>query len=140
MVEENGHIGHGAVLHACVVRRGALVGIKAVVMDEAEIGEQAMVAACAFVPVGMRVAPRSLVAGIPAKVVRTLGDQEVAWNAEARGPITSSPAAAWPPCARRSRCRRSSPDRKRLPASKVDALIAGQGSRHAGSLKSPVLP
>ena len=52
VVEEDGHIGHGAVLHACVVRRGALVGINAVVMDEAEIGEQAIVAACAFVRAG----------------------------------------------------------------------------------------
>ena len=63
VVEEGGHIGHGAVLHACVVRRGALVGINAVVMDEAEVGEQAIVAACTFVPVGMKVPPRWLVAG-----------------------------------------------------------------------------
>jgi phenylacetic acid degradation protein len=46
LVEENGHIGHGAILHSCVVRRDALVGMNAVVMDEAEIGAQAIVAAC----------------------------------------------------------------------------------------------
>ncbi len=39
LVEENGHIGHGAVSHSCTVRRNALVGMNAVVMDEAEIGE-----------------------------------------------------------------------------------------------------
>jgi phenylacetic acid degradation protein len=49
----NGHIGHGAVLHGCTVQRDALVGMNAVVMDEAEVGAQAMVAACAFVPAGM---------------------------------------------------------------------------------------
>jgi len=77
LIEENGHIGHGAVLHACVVRRGALVGINAVVMDEAEIGEQAMVAACALVRAGARVPARWLAAGVPAKNLRQLSDEEL---------------------------------------------------------------
>ncbi len=80
VVEENGHIGHGAVLHSCVVRRDALVGMNAVVMDEAEVGEAAIVAACAFVPAGMKVAPCSLVAGVPAKQLRELKAQEIAWK------------------------------------------------------------
>ncbi len=82
VVEEDGHVGHGAVLHGCVVRRGALVGMNAVVMDEAEVGAQAIVAACAFVPAGMRVPPRSLVAGLPAKLRRKLSDDEIAWKHE----------------------------------------------------------
>jgi phenylacetic acid degradation protein len=82
VVEENGHIGHGAVLHSCVVRRDALVGMNAVVMDEAEVGAQAIVAACALVPAGMQVPARSLVAGVPAKVIRPLKDEEVAWKLE----------------------------------------------------------
>lgn len=80
LVEENGHIGHGAILHSCTVRRDALVGMNAVVMDEAEVGERAIVAACAFVPAGMKVAEQTLVAGVPAKVIRLLTDQEVAWK------------------------------------------------------------
>jgi phenylacetic acid degradation protein len=80
VVEENGHIGHGAVLHSCIVRRDALVGMNAVVMDEAEIGEAAIVAACAFVPAGRKIPARTLAAGMPAKVVRELSDQEVAWK------------------------------------------------------------
>lgn len=80
VVEENGHIGHGAVLHSCIVRRGALVGMNAVVMDEAEVGEQSIVAACAFVPAGMRIPPRTLVAGMPAKVKRELTEAEIAWK------------------------------------------------------------
>ena len=59
LVEENGHIGHGAVLHSCIVSRDALVGMNAVVMDEAVIGEASIVAACAFVTAGMKVPPRS---------------------------------------------------------------------------------
>ena len=80
VVEENGHIGHGAVLHSCVVRRDALVGMNAVVMDEAVVGEQAIVAASAFVRAGMQVPPRTLVAGVPAKVVRTLSEEEISWK------------------------------------------------------------
>lgn len=82
VVEENGHIGHGAVLHGCVVRRDALVGMNAVVMDEAEVGAQAIVAACAFVPAGMQVPPRTLVAGTPARLKRLLSDAEIAWKLE----------------------------------------------------------
>jgi phenylacetic acid degradation protein len=80
VVEADGHVGHGAVLHGCVVRRGALVGMNAVVMDEAEIGERAIVAASAFVRAGMKVPPRTLVAGVPGKVLRELTEQEMAWT------------------------------------------------------------
>lgn len=80
VVEEDGHIGHGAVLHSCIVRRGALVGMNAVVMDEAVVGEAAIVAACAFVPAGMQVPARTLVAGAPAKVRRELTQAEVDWK------------------------------------------------------------
>jgi phenylacetic acid degradation protein len=82
VVEENGHIGHGAVLHSCVVRRDALVGMNAVVMDEAEVGERAIVAACAFVPAGMKIAAATLVAGVPAKLIRPLREEEIAWKLE----------------------------------------------------------
>jgi phenylacetic acid degradation protein len=82
LVEENGHIGHGAVLHSCVVRRDAMVGMNAVVMDEAEIGEKSIVAASAFVRAGMKIPPRSLAAGVPAKIMRELSDEEIKWKLE----------------------------------------------------------
>ncbi len=77
VVDENGHIGHGAVLHGCLVRSDAFVGMNAVVMDDAEIGEESMVGACAFVPSGMKIAPRSLALGAPAKVKRPLTNEEI---------------------------------------------------------------
>ncbi len=83
IVEEDGHIGHGAVLHGCVVRRNALVGMNAVVNDSAEIGESAIVAAMAFVKARMVVPPRTLVAGVPARIMRELTDAELAWKIEA---------------------------------------------------------
>ncbi|HET9643287.1 MAG TPA: transferase hexapeptide repeat family protein [Burkholderiaceae bacterium] len=77
IVEENGHVGHGAVLHGCTVKRDALVGMNAVVMDDAEVGEEAAVAACAFVPAQAKLPRRALAVGSPVKVVRTLSDDEV---------------------------------------------------------------
>jgi len=80
VVGEDGHIGHGAVLHGCTVGRNALIGMNAVIMDNAVIGEATIVAACAFVKAGAVIPPRSLVAGMPAKVVRALSDEEIAWK------------------------------------------------------------
>jgi phenylacetic acid degradation protein len=82
IVEEDGHIGHGAILHGCVVGRNALVGMNAVVNDNAVVGESAIVAAMAFVKAGMVVPARTLVAGVPAKVVRALTEAELAWKVE----------------------------------------------------------
>ena len=73
-------IGHGAVLHGCVVRRGALVGMNCVVNDNAEVGEDAMVAAMAFVRAEAKIPPRSLAAGIPARVLRELSADEMQWK------------------------------------------------------------
>jgi phenylacetic acid degradation protein len=82
LIEENGHIGHGAVLHGCTIRRDALVGMNAVVMDDAEVGAESIVAACAFVPSGLRLPERSLAVGAPARVLRTLSDGDVARKRE----------------------------------------------------------
>jgi phenylacetic acid degradation protein len=73
-------IGHGAVLHGCVVRRGALVGMNCVVNDNAEVGEDAVVAALAFVKAEEVIPARSLAVGIPAKVLRNLSAEELRWK------------------------------------------------------------
>lgn len=77
VIEEDGHIGHGAVLHGCTVKRNALVGMNAVVMDGAVIGEDAIVAAAAMVPAGFELPQRTLAAGIPAVVQRALSEKEM---------------------------------------------------------------
>ena len=76
----DGHIGHGAVLHGCRILRNAMVGMNAVVMDQAVVGEESIVAAMSFVKAGMIIAPRSMVMGAPARVVRALTDKDVAWK------------------------------------------------------------
>ena len=82
IVAEEGHIGHGAILHGCVIERNALIGMNAVINDNAVIGESAIVAAMAFVKAKMVVPPRMLVAGMPARVVRELSETELAWKLE----------------------------------------------------------
>ena len=80
VIEEDGHVGHGAILHGCTVKRNAMIGMHAVVMDDVVVGESAFVAAMAFVKAGMEIPPRSLAAGIPAKVLRELSDEEINWK------------------------------------------------------------
>ena len=82
IVAEEGHVGHGAILHGCVVERNALIGMNAVINDNAVIGESAIVAAMAFVKAKMVVPPRMLVAGVPARIVRGLSETELAWKVE----------------------------------------------------------
>ncbi len=73
-------VGHNVVLHGCTVEQDSLVGMGAVVLNGAVIGAGSLVAAGAVVPQGMVVPPRSLVAGVPAKVRRELSDDEVGHN------------------------------------------------------------
>lgn len=82
IVEENGHVGHGAVLHGCHVGRDVLVGMNSVLMDGAVIGERSFVAANSFVKSNVEIAPATLVAGSPARVVRELTAEEIAWKAD----------------------------------------------------------
>jgi phenylacetic acid degradation protein len=131
VVEEEGHIGHGAIIHSCVIRRGALIGMNAVLMDEAEVGAESIVGACAFVPAGMRIPPRSLVTGVPAKIVRELRAEEVAWKHE--GTLT------YQDLTRRSLrslravepLERPEANRPRVQAPAVQSLIASK--RHSGA-------
>ncbi|WIO73956.1 phenylacetic acid degradation protein PaaY [Porticoccaceae bacterium LTM1] len=82
VVEVDGHIGHGAVLHGCHIGRNALVGMNAVVMDGAEIGEESIVAASSFVKAAFKCEPRSLVVGSPAKVVKQVTDDQLKWKSQ----------------------------------------------------------
>jgi phenylacetic acid degradation protein len=73
-------IGHGAVLHGCVIGRGALVGMNCVVNDNAIVGEDAVVAALAFVKAEDSIPARALAVGIPARTLRSLTTEELRWK------------------------------------------------------------
>ena len=67
-------IGHNATVHGCVLEDEVLVGIGATILNNARIGEGSIVAAGAVIPEHTVIPPRSLVAGVPGKIRRTLGD------------------------------------------------------------------
>ena len=77
VVAEEVTIGHAAIVHGCTVKKGALIGMGSRVLDGAVVGECALVAAGAVVPEGFVVPPRTLVAGVPAKIKRPLTDAEL---------------------------------------------------------------
>jgi len=124
LIDENGHVGHGAVLHFCHVGRDAMVGMNAVVMDEADIGERAIVADCAFVPAGMRVPPGTLVAGIPAKVRRELTQEEIDGKRQGTEVYQELTVRSLRSMREVQPLAAVGADRRRLPVTKADALVA----------------
>ena len=83
IVEADGHIGHGAVLHGCHVGRNAMIGIGAILLDLVMVGESSIIAAGAFLKTNFSCPPRSLVIGNPAVVKRELSESELAWKIQA---------------------------------------------------------
>lgn len=75
-------IGHHVVLHGCTVKDRVLVGMGAIIMDGAVIGEDSVVGAGALVTEGMIVPPKSVILGSPARIVRPVKDDELAWIRE----------------------------------------------------------
>lgn len=72
-------VGHMAMLHGCTIGDGTLVGIKSVIMNRARIGRHCLIGAGSLISEGKEIPDRSLVLGVPGKVVRTLTDAEVAF-------------------------------------------------------------
>ncbi|GAB2553019.1 DapH/DapD/GlmU-related protein [Leucobacter ruminantium] len=90
-------IGHNAVVHGATVENGCLIGMNSTVLSGAVVGEGSLVAAGALVPQGVVIPPRSLVAGIPGRVVRELRDADreaVRQNAEVYADYTDNHRAA----------------------------------------------
>ncbi|MCC5915733.1 MAG: transferase hexapeptide repeat family protein [Cryomorphaceae bacterium] len=82
VLEENAHIGHGAIIHGARVGRNCLVGMNAVLMDEVVIGEECIIGALAFVPQGTVIPNRKIAVGNPAKIVKDVTDEVINWKTE----------------------------------------------------------
>ena len=80
ILRESAHIGHGAIIHGAEIGRNVLVGMNSVIMDRVEVGDESIIGAMTFVKEGEKIPPRSLVAGNPAKIVRTVSDEMIAWK------------------------------------------------------------
>jgi len=82
LLEPGAHVGHGAVVHGARIGRNALVGMNAVVMDHAVVGEGAVVGALSLVPSGMDIPARKVAVGNPARIVKDVTDEMLAWKTE----------------------------------------------------------
>lgn len=82
LLKEGAHIGHGAIIHGATIGRNCLVGMNAVLMDEVELGDECIVGALSFIRQGEKIPPRSLVAGNPARIIREVSDEQIAWKTE----------------------------------------------------------
>jgi phenylacetic acid degradation protein len=91
-LERSAHIGHGAVVHGARIGENALIGMNAVVMDNAVVGAGSIVGALCFVPSEMVIPPRSVVVGNPAKVVKQVSDEMLAWKTEGTALYQALPA------------------------------------------------
>lgn len=76
------HIGHGAIIHGATIGQNVLVGMNAVIMDGVEIGDESIIGALCFIKAGEKIPPRSLVVGNPAKIIKTVSDEMLAWKTE----------------------------------------------------------
>ena len=92
VLEAGAHIGHGAVVHGARIGANALIGMNAVVMDNAHVGSGSIVGALCFVPSEMQIPPRSVVVGNPAKIVKQVSDEMLAWKTEGTALYQALPA------------------------------------------------
>ena len=79
-LKESAHIGHGAIIHGAQIGRNVLVGMNTVIMDDAQIGDECIIGAMSFIKAETRIPERSLVVGNPAKVVKQVSDEMIAWK------------------------------------------------------------
>jgi carbonic anhydrase/acetyltransferase-like protein (isoleucine patch superfamily) len=82
LLETGAHIGHGAVIHGAHIGRNVLIGINAVVMDRAKVGAGCIVGALTFVPADMIIEERKIIVGNPARIIKDVSDEMLAWKTE----------------------------------------------------------
>jgi len=81
-LKESAHIGHGAIIHGGIIGKNTLVGMNSVIMDNVEIGDECIIGALTLVPQEMKIPARKVVVGNPAKIVKDVSDEMIAWKTE----------------------------------------------------------
>lgn len=92
-LEEGAHIGHGAIIHGAQIGKNVLVGMNAVVMDHADVGEGSIIGALTLVKANEQIPPRSLVVGNPGKIIKKVSDEMLAWKTKGTALYQSLPAS-----------------------------------------------
>jgi len=122
-------IGHLAVLHGCVVEQNALIGMSAVVLDHAVVGAESLVAALALVRNDMIIPPRSLVAGNPARIIKTLTAEQITWRNGGDGEYERLTKALLVDFAECAPLAAPESDRKRIASTAMPVRLAGPTAR-----------
>ena len=100
-LQTGAHIGHGAIIHGAQIGKNVLVGMNAVIMDEAVIGDECIVGALSFIKANSVFERRSLIVGNPAKRIKEVSDEMIAWKTEGTKLYQQLPAdcrASLKPC------------------------------------------
>lgn len=79
-LKKSAHVGHGAIIHGANLGKNCLIGMNSVIMDDAEIGDESIIGAMTFVSAETKIPKRSLVMGNPAKIVKKVSDEMIAWK------------------------------------------------------------
>ena len=82
VLQKGAHIGHGAVIHGAKIGENCLIGMNAVVMDDVELGKECIVGALSFVQANAKFENRSMIVGNPAKTIKTVSDEMIAWKSQ----------------------------------------------------------
>jgi phenylacetic acid degradation protein len=82
LLEQDAHIGHGAIIHGARIGKNVLVGMNAVIMDQVVVGSGSIVGALTFIPQGMVIPERKVVVGNPAKIIKDVTDDMLSWKSE----------------------------------------------------------
>jgi phenylacetic acid degradation protein len=80
LLKAGAHIGHGAIVHGGTIGKNCLIGMNSVIMDDVEIEDECIIGALCFVPGNMTIPKRSLVVGNPAKIIKEVSDEMIAWK------------------------------------------------------------
>jgi phenylacetic acid degradation protein/carnitine operon protein CaiE len=79
-LKKGAHIGHGAIIHGGTIGENCLIGMNSVVMDDVTIEDECIIGALCFVPANMHIPKRSLVVGNPAKIIKQVSEDMIAWK------------------------------------------------------------
>ncbi len=92
LLKEAAHIGHGAIIHGATIGKNCLIGMNAVIMDNVQLGDECIVGALTFINADAHFEKRSLIVGNPAKKIKDVSDEMIAWKSKGTALYQQLPA------------------------------------------------